>query len=310
MTELIDIIIVTYNSADVVEELVDSLPRALEPLPFRVVVVDNASSDATRLVVAARHDCLLVEAENDGYAAGINRGVEKLGGRGPILILNPDLVVAAGAVPAMAEVLAGPGVGVVVPRLEEPDGSTAPSLRRRPTVLRSIGLGDSRFPLFSEIVNEPAAYLSVHEVDWATGAAMLVKRACYDEVGAFDETFFMYSEETEFSLTARDRGYATVFTPNAMAMHISGHSGQNPDLYAMQVLNRIRLYRRRQGLPSSIVLYALTVLREAVWAARGNADSRRALSTLLDPRHKPAQLPWPGGPLKSRAARRRLPGRS
>jgi GT2 family glycosyltransferase len=210
----------------------------------------------------------------------------------------------------MAEVLAEPGVGVVVPRLEEPDGSTAHSLRRPPTVLRTIGLGDSRFPHLSEIVNEPSAYLSTHVVDWATGAAMLVKRACFDEVGGFDETFFMYSEETEFSLTARDRGYLTVFTPNATAMHISGHSGQNADLRTMAVLNRVRLYRRRRGLPSSIVLYALTVLREAVWAARGNADSRQALSALINPRRKPAQLPWPGGPLTSPGSRGRVKGRS
>lgn len=308
--EPIDVVVVTYNSADVVEDLLDSLPRALEPLPYRVVVVDNASSDATRVVLAARHDCLLVEAGNDGYAAGINRGVEELGGQGPILVLNPDLVLAAGAVPAMEEVLAQPGIGVVVPRLEEIDGSTAHSLRRRPTVLRTIGLGDSRFPLLSEIVNEPGAYLATHVVDWATGAAMLVKRACFDEVRGFDETFFMYSEETEFSLTARDRGYVTVFTPNATAMHISGHSGQNADLYAMAVLNRVRLYRRRSGLLSSIVLYALTVLREAFWAARGSTGSRHALGGLLLPSKKPAQLPWPGGPLTSSGSGRRLRGES
>ena len=300
-TAPIDVVVVTYNSAGVVSQLLDSLPGALEPLPFRVVVVDNASSDATRKVVAARGDCRLVEALNDGYAAGINRGVAELAGAGagPILILNPDVVLSAGSVPAMASLLDDPGIGVVVPLLREPDGTTARSLRRRPTLLRSVGLGDSRFALFSEVVNDPDAYDRVHGVDWATGAAMLVKRACYDDVGAFDESFFMYSEETEFCLRARDHGYETVFTPAATAVHLAGQSGRNPDLYAVQVLNRIRLYRRRHGLPASIVFYGLTVLREAAWAARGDADSRRAVYALSSRRRKPALLPWPGGPLGS-----------
>jgi GT2 family glycosyltransferase len=299
VTDPVDVVIVTHNSAAVVEQLLDSLPEALVPLTFRVAVVDNASSDATREILTARTDCRVVEALNRGYAAGINRGIAELAGGGPILVLNPDLVLAPGSVPVMASLLADPSIGVVVPLLKEPDGTTARSLRREPTLLRSIGLGDSRFARFSEVVNDPDAYQRVDSVDWATGAALLVKRACYEDVGAFDESFFMYSEETEFCLRARDFGYSTVFTPKATAIHLAGQSGRNPDLYAMQVLNRIRLYRRTHRLPASLVLYALTVLREAVWTARGDPDSRHALGVLSNPRRKPALLPWPGGPLRS-----------
>lgn len=297
MTEPIDVVVVTYNSAAVVGRLLDSLPLALGSLPFRVVVVDNSSADRTREVVAGRTDCRLVEAANHGYAAGINRGVAEIPGGGPILVLNPDLVLAPGSVPVMASLLDDPGTGVVVPLLKEPDGTTARSLRRRPALLRSLGLGDSRFAPFSEVVNEPDAYEHVHEVDWATGAVMLVKRECYHEIGSFDESFFMYSEETEFCLRARDAGYSTVFTPDATAVHLAGESGRNPELYAMQVLNRIRLYRRYHGLPASFAFYTLALLREAAWAVPGSADSRRALGALCSSRRKPALLPWPGGPL-------------
>jgi GT2 family glycosyltransferase len=305
MNGSVDVVVVTYNSAEVIGQFLDSLPRALEGLSFRVAVVDNASSDSTRDVVAARPDCQLVTASNYGYAAGINRGVEALAGSGPILVANPDVVLAPASVAAMAGLLRGPGVGIVVPLLREPDGTTARSLRRTPTLLRSVGLGDSRFPLFSEIVNDPGAYECVHEIDWATGAAMLVKRDCYEAVGGLDESFFMYSEETEFSLRAKDNGYATMFTPAASAVHLAGHSGRNPELYAMQVLNRIRLYRRRHRLPSSIALYALTLLREGALASRGDPDSRRAVAALCSQRRKPVLLPWPGGPLRSGQSPRR-----
>ncbi|MGE3796046.1 MAG: glycosyltransferase family 2 protein [Dehalococcoidia bacterium] len=307
--DLIDVVVVTYNSAEVVDRLLDSIPAAMGWLPFRVVVVDNSSPDRTREVVAARGDCDLVEAPNDGYAAGINRGVDALAGSGPILVLNPDLSLAPGAVPEMAGLLATPGTGVVVPVLRDTDGTTSRSLRRWPTLLRSTGFGDSRFPLLSEVVNEPEEYARVHEIEWATGALMLIKRGCYEAVGAFDESFFMYSEETEFCLRARQSGYATVFTPHAAAVHAEGASGRNPDLYAMQVLNRIRLYRRSHRLPASSALFALVLARETVWAIRGNADSRATVRALVSPARKPALLPWPGGPLSSPGAVPRRIGR-
>jgi GT2 family glycosyltransferase len=233
--------------------------------------------------------------------------VAALGGTGPILVLNPDLMLAPGSVPQMAALLARPGTGVVVPLLREADGTTSRSLRRRPTLMRSTGLGDSRFPLLSEVVNEPEAYGRIHEVEWATGAMMLVERGCYEAVGGFDETFFMYSEETEFCARARESGYATVFTPRATAVHGEGASGRNPDLYAMQVLNRIRLYRRSHRLPSSVALFGLALTREAVWALRGSADSRAAVRALVSPAHKPGLLPWTGGPLTTpRSVPRRI----
>lgn len=287
-----DVIIVTHNSVPVIEGLLDSIPDAAGATGTSVVVVDNASSDETPGLVRSRTDCLLVRSPNLGYAAGVNRGVAELAGQGPILVTNPDVRLAPGCVEAMLKELSRPGVGIVVPRLLDPDGSVARSLRREPTVARSLGAGDSRLPYLSEIVNEPGAYRSAHDIEWATGAVMLVARDCYVALGGFDESFFMYSEETDFCLRARDAGYTVRYTPQAEAMHVGGASGRNPELYAMQVLNRIRLHRRRHGPTATATLVALVAAREAVFAARGAEDSRRALASLLRRSARPRQLPW------------------
>ena len=291
----VDVVVVTYDSARVVGGFLDSLPDALGGRPARVAVVDNASTDDTVATVRARSDCVVVPAENRGYAAGLNAGVEVLAGRGPVLATNPDVRLGAGAVAAMLAELDRPGVGVVVPRLRDPDGTVARSLRREPTVARSLGAGSSRHRLLSEIVNEPRAYEVAGDVEWATGAVMLVARECYDALGGFDESFFMYSEETDFCLRARDAGWRVRFTPAAEAVHAGGGSGRNPDLYAMQVLNRVRLHRRRHGLASSSALLALAAAREAVFALRGSADSRRALAALLRSSRRPPQLDCSAG---------------
>jgi N-acetylglucosaminyl-diphospho-decaprenol L-rhamnosyltransferase len=292
------VVVVTYNSARVIDGLLDSIGPALDGRPAEVAVVDNGSVDDTPARVAARGDCLLVPAANDGYGAGLNRGVAALAGSGPVLVANPDVVLAPGAISTMLDALEEDSkVGIVVPRLTEPDGRTARSLRREPTLGRSLGMGDSRWPRLSEIVNEEAAYAEPHDVDWATGAVMLVDRACYDRLRGFDESFFMYSEETDFCLRARDAGWVTRYTPAASAMHVGGDSGRNPELYAMQVLNRVRLHRRRHPWPSAATFLALSAAREGVHALRGDPDSRRALEALVRPDRRPVQLPWSGSVL-------------
>ncbi len=290
--DLVDVVVVSYNSLAHLPGLLSTLPGACDGVPHRVVVVDNGSVDGTREWLRSQDGVTLVEGPNVGFGAGVNAGVRRLGGSGPVVVLNPDVRLEPGSVRTLVEVLVRRRAAVVVPLLREPDGSRAHSLRREPTVWRTLGLGDSRVPLLSEVVREDRAYDAEHEAEWATGAVMLLDRATFDDLGGFDEWFFMYSEETDYCLRARDRGRPTVFTPHAVAVHVGGGSGRSPDLYALQVLNRIRLHRRRHALVATLLLVALTWGREGWHAFRGSAESRRAFSALRGDR--PALLPWTG----------------
>lgn len=299
MSTSVDVVVVTYNSATTIAALLDSLPAAAGQLPYRVVVVDNASTDETCEVVRARSDARLVPAPNLGYAAGLNRGVSALDGSGPILMLNPDCVLAAGALERLVRAHEETGAGIVVPQIRDTDGVIARSIRREPSLLRSLGLGDSRWPRLSEVVNEEAAYQRQHPVAWATGAVLLVGRECYRAVDGLDESFFMYSEETDLCLRARAVGHPTLFEPGAVAEHVGGGSGRNPELYAIQALNRVRLYRRTHGLVASLTFLSLMTARELVKSLGGDPDSRRALEALIRPGARPTALPWRGSVLRS-----------
>ena len=102
------------------------------------------------------------------------------------------------------EALEEPGTGIVVPQLRSPDGTLEPSLRRTPTLLRAAGLEKTRVSALSERIASPAEYTYPHVVDWAQGAVVLISRECFDKLSGWDESFFLYSEETDFSLRARD----------------------------------------------------------------------------------------------------------
>jgi GT2 family glycosyltransferase len=295
----VSVVIVTYNSAHVIGALLESLPDALDGLSSEVIVVDNASTDGTAELLDGRGDCTVARSRNVGYAGGINRGVRESSGRGPILVLNPDVRLDPGSVRRMVEAIAAPGVGVVAPRVLGPEGELQHSLRREPTLARALGLTFTRLPIFSEYCNRPRDYERPHDVDWALGAVLLVRRECFDELGGWDESYFLYSEETDFSLRARDRGWMTRYVASAVATHIGRQSGYSNETHTMQIVNRVRLYGRRHGRAASYAYLLLAVGSEGYRALLGVEQSRHAVRALLDPARRPAQLGSGSGVLPS-----------
>ena len=286
----IDVVIVTYNSAHVVSDLLDSLPAALDGLTADVVVVDNGSTDETVKCLESRDDCRVVRSTNVGYAGGINRGVREAAGADAILVLNPDTRLCEQSVPPLLGALKEPNTGIVAPQVRSREGTLELSLRRRPTLPRALGLTATGIPMLSEYVGETDQYARAHVVDWALGAVLLMSRACFNAVGGWDESYFLYSEETDLSLRARDLGLLTRYEPRSVAVHIGGQSGRNDKTHAMQIINRVRLYRRRNGLLASWCYYCLTIVSELSWLARGQRQSRFAILGLLRPSKRPPEL--------------------
>lgn len=283
-------VVVTYNSEDHISDLLDSIPAAMGALDYSVVVVDNGSTDGTLAILDARKDCVVVRSTNVGYAGGMNRAVKASPECDAILILNPDATLDAGSVPAMRDVLSKPGIGIVAPKVRESDGSLSPTLRRGPTMGRVGGLSFTGWPMFTERIEEPSAYEVEHEVEWAVGAILLIDAHCYRSLGGMDESYFLYSEETDFSLRAKDAGWATVYTPSAGAMHVGGGSGESSTTHTMKILNRVRLYRRRTDVVRASVYFGLTVLVELRRALLGHAKSWPTVHALVRPSQRPALL--------------------
>jgi len=255
-------VVVTFNSEQHISDLLDCLPAAFATTSYSVAVVDNGSTDGTVELLDRRTDCTVVRSTNDGYAAGINLAIRSSPDAESILILNPDTKLDPDAVPRMLAVLRRPGVGIVAPRIREQDGSLSRTLRRAPTLGRVGGLSFTGLASFAERIEDAREYEHEHEVDWAVGAILLVGRPCYEAIGGLDESYFLYSEETDFCLRARDAGEATVYTPVAGAMHIGGVYGtidQRPvtaTIYRNILASHIQNF---QGVGSSVIKVDITV---------------------------------------------------
>lgn len=153
-----------------------------------------------------------------------------------------------------------------------------------------MGLNRTGLPRLSEYVAPGPAYGAPGVVDWALGAVLLMSRDCFDALGGWDESYFLYSEETDFCLRARDAGFRTRYDPSSVVVHIGGQSGQNERTHAMQIVNRVRLYRRRHGTVASWGYFWVTVASELTWAVKAGRRSRFAVTALLRPSLRPVEL--------------------
>jgi GT2 family glycosyltransferase len=291
--ETIAVVVVTYFSERLLPDLIASLDTGLKGLDWHLTVADNASGDATvatlrQLAPSAR---VIAMGRNAGYSAGINAAVAAADPFTAILVLNPDIRLAPDCGQALLHTLRGSSrTGIAVPRLERGDGSFIPVLRREPSVLRAYGdalLGArraGRYPRLGELVLGDTAYAADTAADWAAGSAMLISKECWDACGPWDESFFLYSEETDFALRARDAGFPTRLAAQARAVHLEGDSKQSPFLWTMLTLNRARLFRRRHGRLAFRAYWSALVLRESSRALTGNKASWRAARALLSPK--------------------------
>jgi N-acetylglucosaminyl-diphospho-decaprenol L-rhamnosyltransferase len=225
-------VVVNYNAASVIGECIASL-RA-EGVA-EVIVADNASADGSRAVVGDGA-VWLPTGGNLGFGTGANRGAAASGGGGHLLICNPDLTLRPGAVQAMADVLdRDPGVGIVGPLIENLDGTTYPSPRVFPRLTDSIG--HALFGLFKPDNPFTRRYKLLDldrtraqpDVEWVSGSCFMARRQAWDELGGFDESYFMFAEDMDLCWRARAAGWRIAFEPAAAVVHAEGVSrGSHP----------------------------------------------------------------------------------
>jgi GT2 family glycosyltransferase len=286
------IIIVTYNSAAV---LADCL-RSLQPTGVdlkTVVVADNGSRDDSLMIAKSAIDLPMLTVElgrNAGYAAAINAGIEAidLAGLDAVLVLNPDCMLRPDTIALLSRALREPGRGIAVPRLLNPDGTLQPSLRRAPTVRRAIaeavlGARAGQIGSLGELIANPAHYAEPGPAVWATGAAMLISTEAMASIGPWDESFLLYSEETEYALRAADNGWTLWYEPAAVVEHVGGESGTSPKLAALVIVNKVALFRRRHRFPTAAAFYLVVLFGESLRALTGRRIARAAVVALLRP---------------------------
>ena len=274
------VVLVNYRTDEVLAECLASLAKAGGGLELEVIVVDNGATLAGGGLRDRFPGVRLVEnAGNVGFAHAANQGIGFARGR-HVLCLNPDTVVHDGAVAAMVAYLeAHPRVGAVGARLLESDGTLQYSCRRFPGYL-TILFG--RYALLTRLFPGNAGsrdylYLdwdhrTAREVDWVSGACLMVRREVLAQVGAFDEGYFLFVEDMDWCRRIRQAGWAVVYLPDAVVTHHIGVSRGAVPAWVVRARHRgmLRYVRKHFGAPWPVragVAVALTARAAALIAA-------------------------------------------
>ena len=222
-------VVVNYNARD---HLLDCVRSLRAEGVQEVVVVDNASTDGSGPALAASDpDAVwLATGANIGFGAAANRGAARTSA--PLLLVcNPDLVVEPGAVRALAAtVRRDPGLALVGARIESPAGAVYPSPRRFPGLTEAAGhafldlLGvdnvfTRRYRMLDDDRSRPAT-----DVDWVSGSCFMARRATWQQLGGFDEAYFMFAEDVDLCWRAGQSGWRVGFEPAARVTHVQGVS--------------------------------------------------------------------------------------
>lgn len=265
------VIVVTYNSEDDIDQLINSVRLEGGNLTIRFFVADNHSADGTVARASVHNDVTVLKTGgNLGYSGALNEALAHIGASETVLVLNPDLVVEPGSIAALYQRMKESSAAIVVPHLLDEEGESYPSLRREPSVIRSVGdalFGSrwvSRSGLLTEMITDAEQYAHPHPVDWATGAALLIDRRIADVTGPWDERFFLYSEETDFFRRVREAGGITWFESSARMRHRQGGSGSSDELVALMAVNRIRYMEKHSSRSHAAIYRATVVLHETL----------------------------------------------
>lgn len=254
MNAVISAIIVNYNAGELLLECIKSLLNC--PLKIEIIVVDNASSDGSLDALDAYTETTIIRNHvNIGFSAGCNRGLKRASAD-YLLFLNPDCSFDSGAVKQMLSCLqAHEQVGMIGGLLVNPDGTEQAGGRRAvPTpwrsFIRAFGLSrlGNRWPrlFFDFYLHKQPLPAQPIEVEAISGACMLVKRAAIDDVGLWDEGYFLHCEDLDWCMRFRQKGWTIMFVPTARITHALGRCGRNRRIFVEWHKHKgmMRFYRK------------------------------------------------------------------
>nr|WP_314262186.1 glycosyltransferase family 2 protein [uncultured Devosia sp.] len=267
------------------------------PQQGRMMIVDAVSGDGSTQLLAdaieANHwgdrAAVLDLPRNGGFAYGNNRAIEaadaRWGRAHSYLLLNPDTYVRPGAVGALVQFLADhPEVGMVGSSLEDPDGTRQACSFRFPSAMSELD-GEARVGPISRLLRRwcvaPSFDQSPVQVDWVSGASMLVRGKVFDQIGMLDEEYFLYYEELDFCRRAVDAGWTCWTEPKSRVVHLCGQSTGVSDRKKRAVRrptywfnSRRRYFAKHHGRWGSLLADAGWIAGQAVWHLRQLVERR------------------------------------
>ncbi|GIV11266.1 MAG: glycosyl transferase [Fimbriimonadales bacterium] len=261
---LLTVQIVNWNAREPLRVALRSILAHPPQFEYELLVLDNASADGSVQMLEKEFPAvkLIVSEQNLGFSKGHNLAARAAQGK-YLFILNPDTEVQPRALELLVQYAEQhPEIGVLGPKILNPDGSLQYSCRRFPNpaaaLFRNTPLGKlfPNNPYTRDYLMTDWDHNSIREVDWVSGAALFIRREVFEHLGGFDEQFFMYCEDTDLCYRAWQAGYKVVYYPEPKIQHTIGRS---TDLVANRMIitfhqSMYRFYKKHYARRTFVLL--------------------------------------------------------
>jgi len=276
----VSIVIVNWNTKTLLADCLESIYEQTDGVEFEVIVVDNGSSDNSALMVGQRFPevVLIKNEQNIGYAAANNKGIDIATGR-YVLVLNSDIVIVDNAIAETVEFAdIHSGAAVVSCKVCNPDNSVQATCFMYPSLLNMILADTYLNRIFKNnkfFGRERMTWFKwdySFELDVVAGCFMLVRREAIEQVGLMDESFFMYSEETDWCYRFGEANWEVVYTPHTKIIHLGGQSSrQNAPQMILQLRGSVLQFLKKHSSwleyrLACVLVWVFFVTRIPVWS--------------------------------------------
>lgn len=267
----LSILIVNYNTSDLLKNCLESVYVTIRGLSFEVIVVDNASLDGSIQMLKENYpDVKVVRNDSNlGFGAANNQAINEMRGR-YALLLNTDTVLKPGAVRELFNFMEShPEAAMACGQLLNADGSKQNSIASFPSFLTlssNMGLLEYMFP--RRYPSKRYSHANPVEIDSGIGACLLIRKRALDEVGKFDTRYFFFFEETDLAMQMKKCSWKIFHVPTAYIVHLQGQSiGHSADSRIEFYRSRYQFLRKWNSRPSFMMLTGVIVLRLVMnWA--------------------------------------------
>ena len=267
----ISVIIVNYNAQYFIKNCIGSILRSAGVPDLEIIVVDNDSTDGSCELLKQSFPKLKLirNDQNEGFSKGNNRGVAAAEGE-YVLILNPDTILAEDTLKQVYEFAKStPDAGAVGVRFIDGSGHFLPESKRNFPDLKTAGLKllgfSKRYYAHHIGQNEKA------RVDILTGAFMFMKKSVYEEVGGFDEDFFMYGEDIDLSYRISSAGYHNYYLGEQVVIHYKGESTRKDKTYFRNFYGAMRIFYKKHFRPGFIGTWLTDLLVDGLIFIKSNS---------------------------------------
>ena len=284
----LSVIVVNYNTAHLLDRMIDALSAARQHFTIQLIIVDNASTDVASDLLRPKYPDVewIANGRNVGFGRANNQALPLIRGK-YVLLLNTDAFVSPDTLlRTIAFMDQNSRCGILGVRLVSEDGALQPSCRYFPTPWNEfvVATGLQRlFPATRLVDDMSWDHAAIRECDWVPGCYYLMRRELIERIGLFDPRYFLYFEEVDHCMAARAAGWSVVFFPFTEVVHIGGESAKTRgpittsgrQISALQIESRLLFFRKHYGLKGVLEAILLCVVKVGMAAGKDLVARRR-----------------------------------